>query len=175
MRLLASTDFALRALMRLASDPDRLLSTEYLARDLAVSRHHLHKVVQSLSDAGFVRTTRGAKGGVTLARPPAKIKIGAVVRAFERDQAIVECFRADGGQCSLTPACRLRRILADAREGFFGHLDGFTLADSLLASPKPVRRSATSEKTAARNPAPPAPGPGTRRGPARRASRASRA
>jgi Rrf2 family nitric oxide-sensitive transcriptional repressor len=129
MRLLASTDFALRTLMRLAVEPDRLLSTEALARDLVISRNHLQKVVQSLADAGLVRTVRGAKGGVMLGRPATEIRVGAVVRTFERDQAMAECFRADGGLCSLTPTCRLKGMLADARAGFFEHLDGFTLAD----------------------------------------------
>ncbi|MBR0681818.1 Rrf2 family transcriptional regulator [Roseomonas eburnea] len=129
MRLLAATDFALRALMRLAAEPERRLSTEVLARELGLSRNHLHKVVQSLSAAGLVRTLRGAQGGVTLALPPERISIGAVVRRMEEGQAIVECFRADGGACSLTPRCRLKGALAGAEAAFYRTLDGITLAD----------------------------------------------
>ncbi len=129
MRLLTATDFALRTLMRLAAEPDRHLNTEELARDLAISRNHLQKVVQTLADAGFVRTLRGAKGGVMLGRPAGEIQVGAVVRWFERDQEVVECFRSDGGHCSLTPYCDLKGMLAGAREAFLRHLDRFTLAD----------------------------------------------
>ena len=133
MRLLAATDFALRALMRLAAEPERCLSTEVLARELDLSRNHLHKVVQSLSAAGLVRTMRGAQGGVTLALPPEQISLGAVVRQMEEGQAIVECFRQDGGQCNLTPRCRLKGALAGAEAAFYRALDAVTLADCASA------------------------------------------
>lgn len=129
MRLLAAADFALRVLMRLGAEPDRRRSTEDLARDVGVPRNHLHKIVQEMAEAGFVRTWRGAGGGVPLAMPPGSIRIGAVVRRFEAGQALVECFRPDGGACCLSPACRLRAVLAQAREAFLARLDATTLAD----------------------------------------------
>ena len=131
MRLLASTDFALRALMRLAAEPDRHMNTEELAREIGVPRNHLQKLVQALAEAGLVRTLRGARGGVLLAVPAAEIRLGAVVRRLEREQALVECFRPDGGTCCMTPTCRLRGILAHARETFLRELDGITLADCI--------------------------------------------
>lgn len=134
MRLLTSTDLALRVLMRLSAEPDAHVSTDVLARELAVSRHHLHKIVQYLTEAGLVRTIRGAHGGVMLARPAAEIRIGAFIRAHERDQCLVECFRADGGACTLLPQCRLRGMLAGATDAFYRHLDQFTLAECLAAT-----------------------------------------
>ena len=53
MRLLASTDFALRALMRLAAEPDRHMNTEELAREIGVPHNHLQKLVQALAEAGL--------------------------------------------------------------------------------------------------------------------------
>lgn len=131
MRLLASTDFALRVLMRLAADPARHRSTEALAGEVGVPRNHLHKIVQHLAEAGVIRTLRGARGGVMLARPPADISLGAVVRHLEHGQALVECFRPDGGACCLSPDCRLRGVLWRAREAFLAVLDGTTLAECL--------------------------------------------
>ena len=129
MRLLTSTDLALRVLMRLSAAPDRHLSTDVLARELVVSRNHLHKIVQYLTETGLVRTIRGARGGVMLARPAADIRVGDVVRRHEEGQALVECFRVDGGACTLVPACRLRGMLAAAKDVFYRHLDQYTLAD----------------------------------------------
>jgi Rrf2 family nitric oxide-sensitive transcriptional repressor len=129
MRLLASTDFALRTLMRLAAEPERRLTTEALAREIGVPRNHLHKVVQTLAEAGLVRTVRGAGGGVSLARDPAAITLGAVVRRLERGQPLVECFRADGGACPIQPACRLAGVLAEARDAFLRRLDATRLAE----------------------------------------------
>ena len=143
MRLTAFTDFGLRALMRLAAEPDRHLSTEALATELAISRNHLLKVVQALAETGYVRTLRGARGGVALARPPQAIRMGAVARALERDQPLVECFRLEGGcACTLLPGCRLKGALAQAQDAFYATLDRLTLADCALrpaaAPPAPV-------------------------------------
>ena len=137
MRLLTSTDFALRVLMRLSATPDTHANTEELARELVISRHHLHKIVQYLTEAGLVRTIRGARGGVMLARPAREIKVGDVIRSHEQDQALVECFRADGGACNLLPRCRLRGMLDGAKNAFYAHLDRYTLADCLTGFEQP--------------------------------------
>jgi Rrf2 family nitric oxide-sensitive transcriptional repressor len=131
MRLLSATDFALRVLMRLSAEPNAHLSTDALARELVISRNHLHKIVHFLTEAGLVRTIRGARGGVMLARPASEIKVGEVIRIREHDQALVECFRRNGGACTLLPRCRLRGMLDDAKNAFYQHLDRYTLADCL--------------------------------------------
>lgn len=129
MRLTAFTDYGLRALMRLAGDPDRSFTTEEMAREFAISRNHLTKVVRDLASAGYVKTQRGAGGGFRLARAPESITLGEVVRALEERHALVECFRQDGGACVLMPRCRLKKRLAAAREAFLRELDATTLAE----------------------------------------------
>ena len=99
MRLTTYTDFGLRALMRLAAEPDRSFTSDEIASEFEISRHHLIKVVRGLAEAGYVRTQRGAAGGFRLARPAGSITLGEVVRDLEEDQPLVECFRADGGGC----------------------------------------------------------------------------
>ena len=140
MKLLTSTDYALRVLMRLAMMPETHVSIDALAQELVVSRHHLHKIVQFLAEAGLVRTIRGARGGVMLARPASQINLGAVIRRHEKDQALVECFRADGGACTLLPHCRLRGILKSAIDSFYGSLDRYTLADCFTGPRAPGRQ-----------------------------------
>ena len=131
MRLLASTDFALRVLMLLGEDrSEDPISVATLAQRLGgLSRNHLHKIVQELAALGVVETVRGAGGGVKLAKPARDVRIGALVRSLEEDQVIVECFRADHGCCTLEPGCRLRPMLRKARESFYDTLDRYTLAD----------------------------------------------
>jgi Rrf2 family transcriptional regulator, nitric oxide-sensitive transcriptional repressor len=128
MRLTSFTDFALRALMRLAGEPARSFATSEIATEFGISRNHLAKVVRDLADGGFITTQRGVGGGLSLARPPQSITLGDVVRALERE-ALVECFRGDGGNCVLTPRCRLKAKLAAAREAFMRELDTTTLAE----------------------------------------------
>jgi Rrf2 family transcriptional regulator, nitric oxide-sensitive transcriptional repressor len=129
MRLTLFTDFALRALMRLAGEPTRSFATSEIAAEFGISRNHLAKIVRNLADSGFITTQRGAGGGFALARPPQAITLGEIVRALEHGQALVECFREDGGACVLTPRCRLKGRLAAAREAFLRELDATTLAE----------------------------------------------
>lgn len=133
MRLLASTDYALRVLMLLAASPDgERVSVDVLARELGgLSRNHLHKIVQELTALGLTRTARGTGGGVALAVPPETIRLGSLVRRLEADQPVVECFRDDGCTCPMLPACRLRGLLATARDRFYETLEAFTLTDCL--------------------------------------------
>ncbi len=129
MRLTSFTDFALRALMRLAGEPARSFATNEIAAEFGISRNHLAKVVRDLAEGGFITTQRGIGGGFALARPPQSITLGEVVRALEGRHALVECFRDDGGTCALMPRCRLKPKLAAAREAFMRELDGTTLAE----------------------------------------------
>src|SRR5262249_41892496 len=134
MRLTSFTDYGLRALMRLAGEPERLFTTEEIADEFAISRNHLTKVVRKLAEAGFVATHRGGGGGFRLARPAATISIGEVVRRLEARHAIVECFRADGGHCVLTQRCRLKARLRHAAEAFLRDLEQTSLADCAVTA-----------------------------------------
>ena len=147
MRLLASTDIALRILMVLAREPPgHHLSVDTLAGRLGgLSRHHLHKIVQTLTALDVTRTVRGAGGGVMLAAPPDQIRLGSLIERLEEEQAIVECFRSDSCNCTLVPECGLRFLLHDARKQFHARLDQHTLADCLFIPtsrkrPPPARK-----------------------------------
>lgn len=129
MRLAAFTDYGLRILMRLAANPDERMNTADLAAQFNVSQHHLTKVVQDLSRGGFVKTQRGAGGGLLLARDASKIGLGSVVRHLERRFALVECCQPDGSSCVLQPNCHLKPRLLAAQEAFLRELDRSTVAD----------------------------------------------
>ncbi|SER87014.1 transcriptional regulator, BadM/Rrf2 family [Tranquillimonas rosea] len=134
MRLTSFTDYGLRALMRMASDPDRAFSTAEIADEFGVSRNHLNKIIQRLARHGFVATRRGAGGGAMLARPASEIGLGDLVRLLEQDQALVECFAPDGA-CTVSPVCRLKGRLFAAESAFLAELDRSTLADIALPAP----------------------------------------
>lgn len=133
MRLTSFTDYGLRMLMRMASDPARAFSTAELAEEFGLSRNHLAKIMQRLAGAGLIETRRGGGGGAILARPAGRIGLGAVVRLLEKGQPLVECFDADGGACTLDGRCRLKARLRSAEAAFLGDLDRSSLADIALA------------------------------------------
>ncbi len=139
MRLTSFTDFGLRALMRMASDPGRAFSTAELAEEFSLSRNHLTKIIAALAQGGIVTTRRGGGGGATLACPPAEIRLGQVVRLLETGQPLVECLGSDVVTCTVAGCCRLKARLRFAEEAFLADLDRSTLADvALPAVPRPV-------------------------------------
>ncbi|RUP09938.1 Rrf2 family transcriptional regulator [Hyphomicrobium sp.] len=131
MQLTDFTDYSLRVLLYAASQGDRLITIEETAGIYDISRAHLMKVVNQLTNTGFLTSVRGRSGGVMLAKPPEKIRLGDVIRATEPDFALVECFGTDN-HCAITPRCKLRGVLNEARAGFLATLDRYTLADIAL-------------------------------------------
>jgi len=139
MRLTVHSDFALRLLMVLAAEPDQLHTIEEIATRYGISRNHLMKVTQTLVQAGFVNSLRGRGGGISLRKPAAEVRLGAVVRATEDNFHVVECFDPERNQCIIAPACGLAGALREAVDAFLAVLDRHTLAD-LIGDPARQRR-----------------------------------
>lgn len=118
--------------MRIASDPERGFSVAELAEEFDLSRHHLAKIVQRLSRAGFLETRRGGGGGASLAKPAAQMRLGDVVRCLEEGQHLVDCFMPGGGACTIGNCCRLKARLRAAERAFMENLNAATLSDVAL-------------------------------------------
>ncbi len=129
MRLTVYSDYSLRLLMYLAVRPERLVTIAEVAGAYGISRAHLTKVAHQLGQMGFVGTVRGKGGGLRLAREPATIGLGDVVRHTEPDFALVPCLSPGDGSCVILPACVLRHAIEQARDAFLAVLDRYTLAD----------------------------------------------
>lgn len=139
MHLTLHTDYALRMLMFLALEPGSPRTIEDIATRYGISRNHLMKVAQTLVQAGFVESLRGRGGGLRLAREPATLKLGDIVRATEDGFALVECFDGTRNTCLVTAACGLRNPLQEALNAFIAVLDRYTIAD-LVSHPATARR-----------------------------------
>ena len=120
MRLNKSTSHAVRILIDCAKSGDRLIKVADISRRLEITQQNAFKIVHLLAKAGFLASVRGRHGGVRLARPAAKIRIGDVVRAIE--------FPASDGKES-AGGSGLNQIVDDALEAFISVLDQHTLAD----------------------------------------------
>jgi len=134
MRLSTFSDYSLRVLMHLGSNPGNLITIGEIAALHGISENHLMKVVHQLGRSGYIETVRGKGGGMRLARPATEIGLGNVIRQTENDFKLVECFGADAS-CRLVPDCRLHGILDTALASMFLVLDGYTLAD-LVGAPR---------------------------------------
>ncbi|MFC3576516.1 RrF2 family transcriptional regulator [Streptomyces yaanensis] len=132
MRLLRSTDLALRVLMRLAVAGESHPTTREVAAAMDVPYTHTAKVVAELQHMGLLEARRGRGGGLAVTEAGRTASVGAVVRAFEGVGDVVECEGAT--PCPLRSGCRLRSALRQAQEAFFASLDPLTLED-VVAEP----------------------------------------
>ncbi len=139
MQLTRYTDYGLRTLIAWALNPGEWQTVTTVSKAYGISRHHLVKVVARLAECGYLETQRGKGGGMRLARAPAQIRIGAVVRDMEAELGVVECLEHGGGYCVITPACGLKGVLADATREFLAVLDRHSLED-LSQQRAPVAR-----------------------------------
>jgi Rrf2 family transcriptional regulator, nitric oxide-sensitive transcriptional repressor len=128
MRLTLHSDYALRVLIQVALGSGRLTTIDEIAESFGVSRHHLTKVVNDLSQKGYLDTVRGRRGGMRLKREPRDINIGRVVRDTEDNLSVVGCLERRG-YCRIERACVLRGVLHEATKAFLAVLDAHTLAD----------------------------------------------
>jgi len=130
MQLTTHTDYALRVLIYLTLYQDHLVTISELAGFFNVSRNHLVKVVHQLGIKGFIKTVRGKGGGISLARLPQDINIGAVVREFESHFYMAECFDPKKqGHCAVQPGCGLTALLSNALKQYMAVLDSASLSD----------------------------------------------
>ncbi len=143
MRLTVMTDYAMRLLMYVARQPDRLCTIPEVAEAHGISEAHLRKITHRLGQLGVLQTVRGVGGGIRLGQPAERINIGAVIREIESDWNLVDCYVSAENGCVLSGRCALAGVLDGALDLFLQHLDQYTLADVALptAAPSPVRLS----------------------------------
>ncbi len=129
MRLTIYADYSLRLLIYLAVRGEDVATIPEIATSYGISRHHLVKVAHQLGVKGYIRTSRGKKGGLRLERSPVDINVGEVVRQMEPDFALVPCFHPVNANCPIVSSCLLRQAIERARDAFLSALDGYTLED----------------------------------------------
>ena len=129
MRLTLYGDYSLRLLIYLALNFGRVTTTREVAESYQISKNHLVKVVKSLLEWGYIKSVQGRRGGLLLARDPADINVGSVLRLIQRNFDFVECFDAETNQCCIAGACQLNPIFHEALHAYFCVLDKYTLKD----------------------------------------------
>ncbi|HUA85820.1 MAG TPA: Rrf2 family transcriptional regulator [Bryobacteraceae bacterium] len=131
MQLTLHSEYALRVLLYLGTQPGRLCSTREISDAYGISKNHLVRVVQTLGEHGYLELLPGRNGGISLAKEPHLIRLGDVVRDAEPNMRMAECFDRRTNHCVLTPVCSLRPVLNEALNAFLSSLNLHTLADLL--------------------------------------------
>ena len=115
MQITRQADYALRAMLYLARlDRNEKAATSKIAEEKNIPQSFLAKIISQLSIAGLINTSRGAKGGVSLARRPEKISLLDVVEAIDGPIALNECVD-DPEVCSFGDNCPIHEVWCEAK------------------------------------------------------------
>jgi len=118
-----------RALLDLAvHEGEGLVLLKDVARRQEVSLAYLGHLITPLISAGLVKSTRGARGGVLLLKPPSEIKLGEVVQILEGSIAPVDCVN-NPEVCHRSASCVTRDVWCELKEAMSQVLDSTTLQD----------------------------------------------
>ena len=110
MQITRQADYAIRAVHYLCKDgKSGKISTKEIATDRLIPPSFLAKIISQLSIAGIIKTTRGARGGVTLARPPEEISLLDVIEAIDGPITLNEC-TTDYTDCEFADDCPMRPV-----------------------------------------------------------------
>ncbi len=115
VQITRQADYAVRAVLYLAQlGPGGQASTAQIARAQSIPLTFLAKIVSQLAASGMVRATRGARGGVALARSADLISLLDIVEAIDGPVALNECV-ADPGNCPMGDTCSVRTVWCETQ------------------------------------------------------------
>ncbi len=132
MRMSTRARYGLRMMLDLAREYGKgsVFLRETAARE-GISEKYLSQIIIPLRGGGLVRSTRGAYGGYTLARPPSEITLREIVEPLEGGNCLVDCVKHPSA-CPRVPMCAARDIWTMLGEKISEALDSVTLEQLVL-------------------------------------------
>ena len=129
MKLSTRTRYGTRALLELAlRNDDTPVFLKDIAKQQGISLAYLEQLMSPLVAGGIIRSTKGPRGGVALARPPEEINLSEVTSLLEGSLGPVECV-TNAGTCDRAGSCVTRDIWGKLREVMDNYLGSVTLRD----------------------------------------------
>ena len=131
MQITRQADYALRAMLYLARlEPAKRAATSQIAEQQHIPPSFLAKIISQLSIAGLIHTSRGARGGVTLAREPGEISLLDVVEAIDGPIMLNDC-TGDPKDCPFGENCAIRDIWCVTQDELVSRLRSVSFAEFL--------------------------------------------
>lgn len=131
MKLSTRSRYGTRMILKLAEAYDKgPLQIGEIANQLDVSVKYLEQLIIPLKKANLITSFRGPKGGHRLAKSPAKVTVGEIVRILEGGINLTECV-ADPDVCDKNESCITRRIWEEASKAMYQNLNSVTLSSMI--------------------------------------------
>jgi Rrf2 family protein len=151
MKLSKRGEYGLKAMIDLASQerPTAVAQMKDIAGRQQIPVKFLEQILLTLKNAGLLRSRAGVGGGYYLARPPAEITLGQVVRLLDGPLAPIPCVSQMAYErcvCDDENTCGLRLAMLDVRNAIANILDQTTLADVAARTVKAQAKAASRAK-----------------------------
>lgn len=142
MKISYKGDYALKIILDLALNYGQgVTQIRDISKRQDIPERFLEQIITILKGAGYVKTMRGPKGGVYLAKEPAKITVGQIVRLIEGPTAPIACVSCSGHvACDFESKCVFKDMWADVRDRINEVVDTVTFQD--LAKKANARKTA---------------------------------
>lgn len=127
MLITRETDYAIRCVLYLARERDKVASVTEIAKAMHIPKSFLAKILQRLVKTGIARSIRGARGGFMLYRSPTQISLMDVIKAVQGAAEINVC-AVDAGRCRLSRTCAVHPVWVEIRREIEARLKGVSLA-----------------------------------------------
>ena len=109
-------------------EPAKRAATSQIAEIQHIPPSFLAKIISQLSIAGLIHTSRGARGGVTLAREPKEISLLDVVEAIDGPITLNDC-TGDINDCPFGENCSIRDIWCSTQNELVSRLRNVSFAE----------------------------------------------
>ena len=138
MQITRQADYATRAILYLAgAKKGKRVATSQIANKQQIPPSFLAKIISQLSIAGLLQTSRGAHGGIRLARDPKNITLLEVIEAIDGPIQLNVCV-ACKGFCSIEANCPIQPVWSDVQDELIAKLKNTSFAQ-LIAKDSPGR------------------------------------
>jgi Rrf2 family protein len=126
MQITRETDYAIRCVLHLSKDPDRVIMVDSIARDKKIPKSFLAKILQKLTKAGIVKSFRGVNGGYQLDKHPSEVSLLNIIESIEGPVVMNEC-AMNKKICDMSDSCTVHPVWVKIRKVVEGALSDYNL------------------------------------------------
>ena len=128
MRLSTKSRYGTRAVLDIALQEKTVIPLKDIAKRQQLSLSYLEHLVTPLIIGSILRSSRGREGGISLAKPPAEIKLSEIIQILEGQTVTVDCVK-NSSVCERSEFCVTRDLWVKVNEAMDDVLQSTTIAD----------------------------------------------
>ncbi|MFG6369577.1 MAG: Rrf2 family transcriptional regulator [Lachnospiraceae bacterium] len=132
--------YALRIMLDLANHSGEKVKLKDIASRQEISEKYMEQIIAVLNKAGYVRSTRGARGGYQLVKAPKEYAVGMILRLTEGSLAPVECLSENALSCAREKKCAAVELYQRIYDAVNDVIDTTTLQDLLDIEQEKTKR-----------------------------------